>query len=45
MIDWSSALPAGLAGGLAMELSAVLFRLFGLGRHGMVSYEGRMPTS
>ena len=44
MIDWSSAILAGLAGGLAMELSAVLVRLLGFGRHSMVSYEGCMIT-
>jgi hypothetical protein len=44
MIDWSSAIPAGVAGGIAMELSAVLFRLLGFGRHSMVSYEGCMLT-
>jgi hypothetical protein len=42
MIDWSGAVLAGVAGGLAMELSAVLIRLLGFGRHSMVSYEGCM---
>ena len=44
MMDWQSAVLAGLAGGLAMELSAVLMRLLGFGRHSMVSYEGCMLT-
>ena len=44
MIDWSGAVLAGVAGGLAMELSAVLIRLLGFGRHSMVSYEGCMLT-
>jgi hypothetical protein len=44
MIDWSGAILAGVAGGLAMELSAVLVRLLGFGRHSMVSYEGCMLT-
>ena len=44
MINWSSAILAGVAGGLAMELSAVLIRLLGFGRHSMVSYEGCMLT-
>ena len=44
MIDLSSAIMAGLGGGLAMELSAVLIRLLGFGRHSMVSYEGCMLT-
>lgn len=44
MIDWSGAMLAGLGGGLAMELSAVLLRLLGFGRHSMVSYEGCMLT-
>ena len=44
MIDWSGAMLAGAAGGLAMELSAVLLGLLGLGRHSMVSYEGCMLT-
>ena len=44
MIDWSSAIMAGVGGGLAMELSAVLIRLLGFGRHSMVSYEGCMLT-
>ena len=44
MIDWTNAIVAGLAGGTAMELSAVLIRLLGFGRHGMVSYEGCMLT-
>jgi hypothetical protein len=44
MFDWLSAILAGLAGGLAMEFSAVLFRLLGFGRHSMVSYEGCMLT-
>ena len=35
---------AGVAGGLSMELSAVLIRLLGFGRHSMVSYEGCMLT-
>gem|GEM_PF-4815472 len=30
MIDWSSAIIAGLCGGLAMEFSALLIRLLGL---------------
>ncbi len=44
MFDWTGAVLAGLAGGLAMELSAVLLRLLGFGRHSMVSYEGCMLT-
>jgi hypothetical protein len=44
MTDWSGAITAGLGGGLAMELSAVLIRLLGFGRHSMVSYEGCMLT-
>lgn len=44
MIDWASAFWAGVAGGVAMELSAVLIRLLGFGRHSMVSYEGCMLT-
>ncbi|MBD0373819.1 MAG: hypothetical protein ICV60_23600 [Pyrinomonadaceae bacterium] len=44
MINWSSAILAGVVGGLAMELSAVLLRLLGFGRHSMVSYEGCMLT-
>ena len=44
MIDWAGALTGGVVGGLAMELSAVLVRLLGLGRHSMVSYEGCMLT-
>jgi hypothetical protein len=44
MIDWTGAILAGAAGGLAMELSAVLIRLLGFGRHSMVSYEGCMLT-
>ena len=44
MIDWSGAIMAGLGGGLAMELSAVLIRLLGFGRHSMDSYEGCMLT-
>ena len=44
MIDWSGAIIAGLVGGLAMELSAVLIRLLDFGRHSMVSYEGCMLT-
>ncbi|HEX8148261.1 MAG TPA: hypothetical protein VF591_13865 [Pyrinomonadaceae bacterium] len=44
MIDWSNAIVAGVAGGLAMELSAVLVGLSGFGRHSMVSYEGCMLT-
>ena len=44
MINWSDAVIAGLAGGLAMELSALLLRLMGFGRHSMVSYEGCMLT-
>src|SRR5215218_7742388 len=44
MINWSSAILAGVAGGLAMELSAVLIRLLGFGKHSMVSYEGCMLT-
>lgn len=43
-MDWQSAVTAGLAGGLAMELSAVALRLLGFGRHSMVSYEGCMLT-
>jgi hypothetical protein len=42
MIDWSGAIFAGVAGGLATELSAALLRLLGFGRHSMVSYEGCM---
>ena len=42
MINWSSASMAGVAGGLAMELSAVLIRLLGFGKNSMVSYEGCM---
>lgn len=44
MIDWSSAILARVGGGLMMELSAVLVRLLGFGRHSMVSYEGCMLT-
>ena len=44
MMDWQGAVLAGLAGGLAMEVSAVLIRLLGFGRHSMVSYEGCMLT-
>lgn len=44
MIDWSSAVWAGVWGGLAMELSAVLIGLLGFGRNSMVSYEGCMLT-
>ena len=44
MINWSSAIWAGVAGGLAMEISAVLIHLLRFGRHSMVSYEGCMLT-
>jgi|GEM_PF-1290067 len=44
MIDWSCAAAAGAAGGLAMEASALLLGALGLGRHGMVGYEGCMLT-
>ena len=44
MINWSSAIVAGVVGGLAMELSAVLIRLLGFGKNSMVSYEGCMLT-
>ena len=44
MIDWSAAFWAGVAGGLAMELSAASSRLAGFGRMSMVSYEGCMLT-
>ena len=44
MIDWSSAILAGVAGGLAMEASAILLRLLGFGHHSMDSYEGCMLT-
>ena len=42
--DWSSVLWAGVAGGVAMELSAVVMRLLGFGRVSMVGYEGCMLT-
>ena len=44
MINLSSAIWAGVAGGLMMELSAVLIHLLGFGRNSMVSYEGCMLT-
>ena len=44
MIDWSSAVWAGVWAGVAMEASAVVLRLLGLGKNSMVSYEGCMLT-
>ena len=44
MVNWSSAFSAGIAGGLAMEASALLIYLLGFGRNSMVSYEGCMLT-
>ena len=44
MIDWSSAFWAGVAGGVAMEISAIALRMIGLSRMSMVNYEGCMLT-
>ena len=44
MINWSNAIMVGVVGGLMMEVSVVLLRLLGFGRHSMVSYEGCMLT-
>jgi hypothetical protein len=44
MLNWSNALLAGVVGSLLMELSALLIRLLGFGRHSMVSYVGCMLT-
>ena len=41
-MDWLSVTWAGLAGGVAMELSSGVLRLAGLGRGSMVTYEGCM---
>jgi hypothetical protein len=43
-MNWSDTFLAGLGGGIAMELSAVLLNLLGLKRASMVSYEGCMIT-
>ena len=43
-MDWSNTIWAGIAGGIAMELSAVLLNLLGFKRASMVGYEGCMIT-
>jgi hypothetical protein len=44
MIDWANTIWAGIAGGITMELSAILLHLLGLKRASMVNYEGCMIT-
>ena len=43
-MDWTTVLAAGIVGGAAMEVSAVLLSLTGLKRSSMVAYEGCMLT-
>jgi hypothetical protein len=43
-MDWLSVILAGVGGGVAMELSAVLLNLVGFKCASMVSYEGCMIT-
>ncbi len=44
MIDWANALWAGLAGGIAMGVWAMLMHMAGYSRMSMTSYEGCMIT-
>ncbi len=44
MIDWSNALWAGLAGGIAMGIWAMMMHMAGFSRMSMTSYEGCMIT-
>ena len=43
-MDWTTILVAGMVGGVAMELTAILLHLAGLKRSSMVAYEGCMLT-
>ena len=43
-MNWSNAIWAGVAGGVAMEFAAILLHMIGFSRSSMVSYEGCMLT-